>query len=411
MKIEAAAHLITDRFRLSPVGFDDSRITEAAGEVPIIENPIEHINPLGKPVENLTIFAFGDTHFHIPDRASYDRTDVLPTTIAMNALRGNLKRSSGWHQTIRPTLYNQALADWPHQLAMALDLGNASDRLHTNTLIVHTGDIGDDSLNRSEMIKAMRATSSAVGRLKATFDTYSNEQTNVVSIQGIGDHDADYRAWPHDVRTDQVQWFYDQLGLHDQPACFLQEIENGGKLDKAVLVVDTNLMEGAWIEEARKAALRSLARLTGKAHHSNMPNLDEFFVDDLTLRDITLYQNIRKNRGRQEALIRRAQLYDETVILGHKPNVLQKIAQGCVGSATIIAGHWHVPYNSDRASAIHLPTQRSKSGKPVRMLVVAPPTRGAVGIEKAAKPVAYMLHLSAGQPLGKEDITTVGPTS
>jgi hypothetical protein len=408
MKLEAAAHLVTDRFRLSPVGFCDSLPTGIEDGIPIIENPAEHINPLGGPVEDLTIFAFGDTHFHIPERVSFDRTAVLPTTVAMSALRGVWRQQNGWHQTVRPALYNRSLADWPDQVSASL--GSNDNRVGENTLIIHTGDIGDDSLNRSELSSAMRATSEVIVGLRDAFDTFSNGQTNIVSIQGIGDHDADYRAWPKEARTDQVHWFYDQLGLYDEPACFLQEIGSARNSDKAVLVVDTNLMEEAWVEEMHIAALRSLARLTSKAQPSNMPDFDGApMTGDRLLRDIVLYRNILRNKERQENIIRQAQIYNETIILGHKPNVLQKIAKDCDGEATIIAGHWHVPYNSDQVGSIHLPTQKSRSGKPIRMLVVAPPSRGLVGVEVAAKQVAYMIHLSAGQTIEKEDIITVGP--
>jgi hypothetical protein len=207
-----------------------------------------------------------------------------------------------------------------------------------------------------------------------------------------------------------VHWFYGQLGLHEKPASFLQEVGTTEKPDKAVLVVDTNLMEEAWIEEARQAAARGIARLTGALDPAIAPDFDASrFGEDPSTRDIVLYQNVLSNKAAQDELIRRAQAYRETIILGHKPNVLMKIAKECEGNATIVGGHWHVPINSDNVGSIHLPTQRSKNGSAVRMLVVAPPTRGMGGVEVAAKPVAYMLHLSANQPLKKEDITVIGP--
>jgi hypothetical protein len=407
MNFEAAAHRLTDRYRLSPVGFNEPQLTSTEAEADHLENPAEHINPLGAPVEALTLFAFGDTHFHVPERSSFDRTAVLPTTVVMGALRGNLRKQHRWHQAVRPTLYNDALADWPNQLAYTLEDQDTS--LGEHALIVHTGDVGDDSLNRTELVTAMNATARIIGQLKDTFDTYSEGRTRAVAIQGIGDHDADYRAWPMAVRADQVHWFYGQLGLDEQPACFLQEIGNAENPDKAVLVVDTNLMEDAWIEEARQAATRGIARLTGQIDPSLAPDFDvTSFGNDPSLRDIVLYHNIMRNKVAQDRLIGRAQAYNETILLGHKPNVLLKIAKDCEGDTTIVAGHWHIPYNSDKVGSIHLPTQRSKNGSAVRMLVVAPPTRGMGGLEVAGKPAAYMLHLSAGKPLKKEDVTVVG---
>lgn len=408
MNLEAAAHHLTDRYRLSPVGFNEPMPTDTENGAPLLENPAEHINPLGAPVEELTLFAFGDTHYHIRERTSFDRTALLPTTVAMGALRGNLRRQNRWHQAVRPTLYNDALADWPNQLAHTLE--NQGTALGEHVLIVHTGDVGDDSLNRTELAAAMDATAGVVERLKSTFDTYSDRRTQVVTIQGIGDHDADYRAWPTDVRADQVHWFYGQLDLDEQPACFLQEIGSTENPDKAVLVVDTNLMEAAWVEEARQAAARGITRLTGKVDPSIAPDFNVTpYGDDPSVRDIVLYHNILRNKAAQDRLIRRAQAYNETIILGHKPNVLLKIAKDCEGDTTIVAGHWHIPYNSDKVGSIHLPTQRSKNGSAVRMLVVAPPTRGMGGLEVAGKPAAYMLHLSAGQSLRKEDVIDVGP--
>jgi hypothetical protein len=408
MGIEAVAHQLTDRYRLSPVGFNEPMPEGAEAEATRLENPTEHINPLGSPVDELTIFAFGDTHYHMRERASFDRTAILPTTVAMGALRGNLRRQNRWHQSVRPTVYNNALEDWPSQLAHTLESQGAAVGDHT--LIVHTGDVGDDSLNRTELVTAMSATAGIVGQLRSTFDTYSDGRTNVVTIQGIGDHDADYRAWPTDVRADQVHWFYGRLGLNEQPACFLQEVGSEEHPDKAVLVVDTNLMEDAWTQEARRAAARGIARLTGQIDPSLAPDFDvTTFGDDPSVRDIVLYHNILRNKATQDELIRRAQAYPETILLGHKPNVLLKIAKECEGDTTIVAGHWHIPYNTDKVGSIHLPTQRTKNGSTVRMLVVAPPTRGMAGLEVAAKPVAYMLHLSANQQLSKEDITVVGP--
>src|SRR5260370_19516965 len=169
-------------------------------------------------------------------------------------------------------------------------------------------------------------------------------------------------------------------------------------------------MEDAWIEEARQAAARGIARLTGQVDPSVVPDFDiTTFGGDPSVRDIVLCHNILRNKAVQDELIRRAQAYPETILLGHKPNVLLKIAKECEGDTTIVAGHWHIPYNSDKLGAINLPTQHSKNGSTVRMLVVAPPTRGMGGLEVAAKPVAYMLHLAAEQPLTKENVTVVGP--
>ena len=342
------------------------------------------------------------------ERTSFDRTAILPTTVAMGALRGNLRRQNRWHQAVRPTLYNDALADWPNQLAHTLE--DQDIALGEHTLIVHTGDVGDDSLNRTELATAIRVTAGVVGQLQTTFDTYSDGRTHTLAIQGVGDHDADYRAWPTDVRADQVHWFYGQLGLNEQPACFLQEVGTTERPDKAVLVVDTNLMEEAWIEEARQAAARGIARLTGTLDSSVAPDFDiSRFGEDPSVRDIVLYRNILRNKAAQDELIRGAQAYKETIVLGHKPNVLLQIAKGCEGNTTIVGGHWHIPYSTDKVGSIPLPTQRSKNGNAVRMLVVAPPTRGMGGVEVAGKQVAYMLHLTANRALEKEDVTVVSP--
>jgi len=356
MAFETLVYSSTNRFRVSPLPFDAQVANE---EVVYQRNPIANINPLGTEVEALTLFILGDTHYHVADRKSYDRTAVLPTTKLSNLLRQCFFNQINWHKYHRPLLYNNALEQWPDIVGPNLSSGLVIPT--SDVIVVHTGDMSDDSLNQKELSEALQVTQNTMRKISNKFEEYWGGNVRVLSTYLLGDHDVDFRGWKVSENLNQINWFYNQLGVDKVPAVYFQEIYTNNGKSKAVLMLDTNLLSKYWVHSIRKASLNN---------GDNLINVVESHIDV------------------QNEIIEHASNFDEVVIIGHKPFEAFKVAEQMRGNATVISGHLHFPYNTGN---IALPFLTPKN---IKLCGLGAATRGVGGVEVKGRPRGYLLSLS-----------------
>ncbi len=410
MSLESKARAYVGKFRISQAGFEAP--TNQTVESNIRQNPERRYNPLGGSVPELSVVVLSDTHLHIEGRETFDRTAMLPTTRAMNIIRRHTgQRPADWHREVRPALYNNALMEWPNAIGEFLD---ARDIPQTNhVLLVHGGDMGDDALNQAELGVAITRTQDVIDQIGQRFTSAWGADTTIQPIYAVGNHDADYIAWPMAERTRQIQWFYEKLGLTEHPACFLQEVQDSTRKEKgkALLVIDTNLLDDAWAKGVREASAQALEKLKTKIDVPNnaieaiatnpqfldkIKSLDADQEQLVLLRDALLFSLIQRHMAEQDEMIKTAQGFRDLVIVGHKPKETLAVAKECEGNATVIAGDVHFAYDSERANRlIKLPKKKTKSGSPIRVLLIGGATRGGMGIEIPGKATAFMLTMKA----------------
>ncbi len=335
----------------------------------IQKNPLENLNPFGSRVPDLSLFVLGDTHFHPDKRHNPDPIQHLPTTRAFNAVRRTFGGYENWHEQLPPILHNQALRGWESSVK-AIVLNTPTLR-GENIMVVHAGDIAENAVAKPALEEAILETQSQMTLIGNHLGNIMGSKT--LNIQALGDHDAERRSWENGGKHHQIEWIYSALGINTTPACYLQEIgQEGQKPDKAILMLDTNLMENYWIETVRQESEK-------------------------------LFRTVQTAISVQEALIKKAIDYDELVIIGHKPNpaletasILRDFSKNQI--QTVIAGHRHIAYNSDKRG-IPRPGDIKASLRDIRFLVVGAPTIGAGGLVIKGKAVGYLLKINSGQPI------------
>lgn len=409
MTLESHVHAFTDKFRISTTGFEVPVSKEI--ESSIRPNPESNMNPLGSPVSSLTLFVFGDTHYHISGRTTFDRTAILPTTKLVNMVRRYTgQRVQNWHNEIRPHLYNESLLTWPQ--AVETFLAKSLIQPTEAAMIVHTGDIGDDALNKKELATGIKVTQNVISDIEKKFLT-KKHSIRLQCIQALGNHDVDFHAWTEAEKTRQIQWVYKVLGTQQNPASFLQEIKepNEKVARKGILILDTNLLEDAWVQEVRRVSVRALTELQRQTVISTLPLenelIDKVFQERLlslctseNLRtlsnDALLYPLVLQHISTQNKLIQHARQLEELIIIGHKQKETLEVAKNCEGKATIIAGHRHIAYDSERNDKwFHLQKPKTQSKRLIHTLLVGAPTVGGLGIEVPTKPVSFVLRIDA----------------
>lgn len=419
MILESRVHALTDKFRISKTGFEVPIDQEI--ESGIRPNPESNINSLGSPVSDITLFVFGDTHYHIPEKTTFDRTAILPTTKLFNIIRRHTgQRVQDWHKEVRPKLYNESLFAWPQAVESFFATGSIQPT--ESAIIIHTGDIGDDALNKRGFATGIKVTQGVISDIEKQFLT-AGQATKVQFIQALGNHDVDFHAWTEAERTRQIQWVYKVLGIEQNPACFLQEIkeQNETVARKGILILDTNLLEDAWVREVKRVSMRALSEIQRQTILPTFPLESELkdpvfqkrllsvCTSDKLLAlssDVLLYPRILQHITTQNKLIQHARRFEEVTIIGHKQKETLEVAKICEGKATIIASHRHVAYNSERNDTwFHLQKPKTQSKQPIRTLLVGAPTVGGLGIEIPTKPMGFMLRIDAqGRDLAHKDI-------
>ena len=338
MSLESRLIKPINYFRTSPHPFE----VQGVEDISFTKNPEKNINPLGGPVPELRLFVVSDTHWHVSQRVSYDRTASLPTThLASLVRRVGLGQNVDWHKNTRPFLYNHSLNSWPSAVR---DFLNSSylDKLNY-VLCVHAGDVGDDSLNQSELGEALFHTDMAMAAIANEFGS-TTPDAQVQSIQLLGDHDADMRAWVKGGKTRQIQWFYDRKGIDALPACYLQEIGIGEEPIAGVLMLDTNLLNDEWVEKVKQSAYESIKEPSfSYSFFDEALNNEELkqFIYSFG-RDASIYDEVRDKARLQKELIQRAGQLKDLVLVGHIPRYLKPVAETMSGKVTIIAGHRHI---------------------------------------------------------------------
>lgn len=390
--------------------FHRPEATEVTRVEEITKNPVRMINPFGKPVPELALFAFGDTHYHPPTRLNPDPNEKIPTTKIFNLARRAFRVSKNWHKEIRPELYNGSLAGWPSGFREAI--AENPNLFSTHFLSLHTGDIADDAVCRTALEDAVLETQKRMSQIGEVFSSDGHKDpSKTLSIQVLGDHDVDRRPWPEGEKLQQIMWIYNSLGMDQSPAAYLQEVgREGMKADKAVLVLDTNLMEEYWVDTVRQESEKAFSEL--EAHlpggwdtFEQLPNpivsLRNFCMENPHLSDLLkrslFYSMIENNRRSQERLIEAAKNYKELVIVGHKPAFALKTARklrDSVDNMTVIAGHRHIPFNSDKHRKIPRPGHAKAWRHKIRLLIVGAPTTGSGGVDIRTSPVGYVLKMN-----------------
>jgi len=348
-----------------PEGSCPGELSEEIRKNPLLEN----YNPFGGPIPNVSLFVFGDTHFHPDERHNPDPIQHLPTTRALNAVRRTFGGYEDWHGQIPSILHNQALRGW--EASVETIILNTPVLRGENVVVVHAGDIAENAVARPALEEAILETQTQMALIGNHLK--NTTESRVLNIQALGDHDAERRPWENGGKHHQIEWIYNALGINTTPACYLQEIGlEGQKPDKAILILDTNLMEDYWIETVRQESEE-------------------------------LFRTVQTAINVQEALIKKAIDYEELVIIGHKPNraletasILRDFSKD--QSQTVIAGHRHIAYNSDKRG-VPRPGDIKASLRDIRFLVVGAPTIGAGGVVIKGKAVGYLLKIDSGQPI------------
>lgn len=207
------------------------------------------------------------------------------------------------------------------------------------------------------------------------------------------------RAWVKGGKTRQIQWFYDRKGIDAMPACYLQEVGSGEKPGSGVLMLDTNLLDDEWIEKVKLSAYESL-RKPSFSYSSFDDALDHQELKQYIRsfgRDATIYDEVRAKARLQQDLIERAAQLKNVVIIGHIPRHVKSIAEMMTGRVTIIAGHRHKSYDSEKI----------RKGANPRVLITGAPTFGAGGIEMQVKPKAYLVDITSADSEAKVNITSI----
>jgi len=352
-----------------PVKFNQGEIDRLVFKK-IKKNPTENYNPFGVPVSEISLFVFGDTHFHPNERHNPDPNQNLPTTRALSFARRVLTGDRNWHGEILPNLHNQALAGWESAVR---DLLRDNPALAgKNMAIIHTGDIAEDAVARPAMEESILVTQGAMKSIGENM--VSSDESRALHFQALGDHDVDIRPWERGRIYEQTAWVYKTLGVETTPACYLQEIgQEGQKPDKAILILGTNLMEDKWVEIMSRES-------------------DE------------LFKHVQKGIDMQEALIDQARNYNELIIIGHRPSFVLKIADRLRADSiyprlTVFGGHRHFPYNSDKRG-FPRPGDAMADCRGINIYIVGAASIGAGGIEvKRKKPVGYLLRINGNVPI------------
>ena len=373
-KLESLAlRRLRERF-MPPVRFYPGTEKIAPSEK-IAKNPRDNFNPHGGPIFDLTVFFIADTHYYPQERHNEDPSRHLPTTEVLNLAR-KIGGHIDWHNTVPPALHNKALAMWPSAVEELVE--KFPDLRGTHTQVVHVGDVAQDAVAHPGFEEAILQTQTQMNLIASHLGTSRNE---ALSILTPGDHDVDIRPWENGEIHHKVEWVYQALGLTETPACYLQEIGRPGqKPDKALLILDTNLMERRWMDTIREQSSE-------------------------------LFSVVKTARKVQEALIEQAKEYDELVIVGHKPSVVLSTyerLEGCIAGKTIlISGHRHIPVDSEKEKYSVRPANFKARWHQVRILNIGSPTKGAGGLIAKGKPVGYIVKMESGKPTA--DVVEVSP--
>lgn len=395
--LENTLSKLVNRFRLSPYNFEDP--TESQYE--IRPNPQVNFNPLGIINNGLTVFVISDTHYHVNERKSFDRNINLPTTKITNLIRNKVMGGpNNWYSTEKPKLYNKVLENLPLIFEENIDLIKKSP----NILSVHCGDMGEDSLNRSELSQAVNANQQIALQINNVFEESWNNVQVSESVFLLGDHDVDYRAWSGVGKLKQIEWIHEKLGHKDNPSSYFQEVTGKDKTKTGLLLLDTNLLNPFWINEIKKHVydiyknINILSEIDFSLGHfsAEWNNFIDFCVRNNKLdelKDVLTYQNIVKQSQVQQNLIVQARELEEVIVIGHKPNETINVAKTMIGKTTAIYGHRHIPFDSHEN--IYRLSKYNNSGVPIHEIGLGAAIIGTGGLELKGKPTALAISIDS----------------
>lgn len=403
---------------------EEEHYSKEISEREIKKNP-KYWNPLGVPVSKVALFFLGDTHYPLAD-AKKDPTTFLRNSIAYffsQELPAFIKQFPTLHpktayEHVRPGLFETALHALPNSLEGTLE--EHQQMKDKDILIIHTGDIAANGAQEGDLSYATKMTQSIMEKIGEKFQTVERiaQRFKTVLIQVAGDHDVDQRPWREEENTKQASWFYKTFG----PSFFYQEIraEDSDETKKAVLGIDTNLLDKKWqrgIYKGSKRALQELSILTGitfgDVKFLSLETMELIYNTCQTNRRedlyeaILLYFKVQEYVQTQEELIEEARDLDELILCGHHPRYVRKIARRLNAKKTIvITGHRHFPSDSDTIKI--RPKPKNKSGSPIRKLGLGAPTAGYWGFEINSMAQSCLMNVDTQNPT--EQVYTIAHT-
>ncbi len=251
----------------------------------IIQNPLKYKNYLGNHVSQGTFVYISDTHdcsFKDPsigrtlDTRAYELYYFVFQEIPAIFKRRVLSRKARtWLEDVGEPRFLEALQGWPAGIAQVLSVH--PELLLGPVSFTLGGDLGIRGQCMSQYAYAIKHNQSVVDQSLHQFTTLQRQYRVGISpkVSKIipGNHDKSLEDWDDESTLDQAIWFDRALGILPQqqaispavidysyPACYLQEFYRLGehKPIKAVLEIDTELLNRKWVNGVFEAADRAL---------------------------------------------------------------------------------------------------------------------------------------------------------
>ena len=417
----------------------------------IIQNPLKYKNYLGNHVSQGTFVYISDTHdcsFKDPsigrtlDTRAYELYYFVFQEIPAIFKRRVLSRKARtWLEDVGEPRFLEALQGWPAGIAQVLSVH--PELLLGPVSFTLGGDLGIRGQCMSQYAYAIKHNQSVVDQSLHQFTTLQRQYRVGISpkVSKIipGNHDKSLEDWDDESTLDQAIWFDRALGILPQqqaispavidysyPACYLQEFYRLGehKPIKAVLEIDTELLNRKWVNgvfEAADRALHTISTMTkqgfGKREmlFTNGEMLNHLFqlchgkyskqCDLWRLYNYVMYSLlIKKHQEKQNHLISYAQSLDliEIFVVGHRPRETFDVATNFRAPyVSVIAGHIHIGGNSenpDKIQNLFLPRKKTIDRNPIRTLITRSSTIGAGAVQFKNDELSFIFQVDANSP-------------
>lgn len=347
--------------------------------IKIDKNP-HYKNPLGKHVSSLNFIALSDFHYYpYPDiDAAKDPTHHLLWAKVpyfffqkIPAMLSGQKHT--WCRVGEPKRNNLAVESWPKAIA-----DNLTNKLSPNFLVVSLGDYAPDAAQHISFLRAIEKSQEIMQNISKVYKSHyemfnkGKKDVNAKEFKASGNHEKDIRPWVKKDIVKPTSVFYKTVGQ----TFFLQEIKNGTKkAKKALLCIDTDLLDTYWHKNVKKNASSNL------------------------------YKMIREYSQIQDQLIEDAKNLEEVVVMGHVPKTTIEIAKKLnVKKITVIVGDKHYPITNTSIDPWwvkvgirqkHLFRKIRGSGNNMDMFQIGATSIGIGGIKLLTNPTVFSVAMSA----------------
>lgn len=391
MSIRSIKFLNNDLPRNYKASFYEDHITRKIKEakdgpisnIKIRKNP-HYKNPLGDHISSVHFIALSDFHYYpYPDiDSAHEPTHHLVFAkvpyFLFQTIPAFLKgKRKTWYSVGKPKRNNLALECWPKAISSHLP-----NDLSKNLLVVNLGDYAPDA---AQYVSFLRAIEKSQNVMQSISDIYrsrynlftNNDNINVEEFKASGNHEKDMRPWRKQDLLEPTSTFYDAVGQ----TFFLQEIKNGPSTSleaspkKAILCLDTDLLDNYWLQNVKKNANPSL------------------------------YKTIQEYSKIQNQLIDRAKDLEEVIVVGHVPKITKLVAKSLnAKKTTIIAGDKHYPISNTKTDPWWVKLrgkQKRLTGKVIRnrykhmdIYQIGATSMGIGGIELLTNPTIFSVSMS-----------------